>query len=105
MNSELSNLGLYTLWLMTLLLPVACFFIGSGFSSKLALFVRGSFGVAIGWVMTIIYGVLSLSINSVDDSQECLNVIKGDVVYEAVSEAFGLPYVPVEKYIGEGVLA
>jgi alanine dehydrogenase len=28
-----------------------------------------------------------------------LNVIKGDVVYEAVAEAFDLPYVPVEKYL------
>ena len=28
-----------------------------------------------------------------------LNVIKGDVVYEAVAEAFDLPYVPVEKYV------
>jgi len=34
-----------------------------------------------------------------------LNVIKGDVVYKAVSEAFDLPYVPIEKYLGEGVLA
>ena len=34
-----------------------------------------------------------------------LNVIKGDVVYKAVSEAFDLPYVHVEKYLGEGVLA
>ena len=34
-----------------------------------------------------------------------LNVIKGDVVYEAVAEAFDLPYVPVDKYLGEGVLA
>lgn len=28
-----------------------------------------------------------------------LNVIKGDVVYEAVAEAFDLPYVSVEKYL------
>ncbi len=28
-----------------------------------------------------------------------LNVIKGDVVYEAVAEAFDLPYTPVEKYL------
>ena len=28
-----------------------------------------------------------------------LNVIKGDVVYEAVAEAFDLPYVPVDKYL------
>ena len=28
-----------------------------------------------------------------------LNVIKGDVVYKGVSEAFGLPYTPIEKYI------
>jgi alanine dehydrogenase len=29
-----------------------------------------------------------------------LNIIKGDVVYEAVAETFGLPYVPVIKYLG-----
>ena len=34
-----------------------------------------------------------------------LNIIKGDVVYEAVSDAFNLPYVPIDKYLGEGVLA
>ena len=28
-----------------------------------------------------------------------LNVIKGDVVYDAVAEAFDLPYVPVSKYL------
>jgi len=28
-----------------------------------------------------------------------LNVIKGDVVYKAVAEAFDLPYVPVSKYL------
>lgn len=28
-----------------------------------------------------------------------LNVIKGDVVYEAVAEAFDLPYTPVEKHL------
>lgn len=28
-----------------------------------------------------------------------LNVVKGDVVYEAVAEAFDLPYVPVDKYL------
>lgn len=28
-----------------------------------------------------------------------LNVIKGDVVYEAVAGAFGLPYTPVSKYL------
>ncbi len=28
-----------------------------------------------------------------------LNVIKGDVVYEAVAEAFDLPYTPVDKYL------
>lgn len=28
-----------------------------------------------------------------------LNVIKGDVVYDAVAQAFDLPYVPVEKYL------
>lgn len=30
-----------------------------------------------------------------------LNVVKGDVVYEAVAEAFNLPYVEVSKYLGE----
>ena len=36
------------------------------------------------------------------DNQELakgLNVINGDVVYEAVAEVFGLPYVPIEKYL------
>lgn len=36
------------------------------------------------------------------DNQELekgLNVIKGDVVYEAVAEAFDMPYVPVEKHL------
>jgi alanine dehydrogenase len=28
-----------------------------------------------------------------------LNVIKGDIVYEAVAEAFDMPFVPVEKYL------
>ena len=28
-----------------------------------------------------------------------LNVVKGDVVYEAVAEAFGLPFVPVEEHL------
>ncbi len=28
-----------------------------------------------------------------------LNVINGDVVYEAVAEAFDLPYVPIDKYL------
>ncbi len=28
-----------------------------------------------------------------------LNIIKGDVVYEGVADAFGLPFVPVEKYL------
>lgn len=28
-----------------------------------------------------------------------LNVINGDVVYEAVAEAFDMPYIPVEKYL------
>ncbi|WP_194778492.1 alanine dehydrogenase [Pararhodonellum marinum] len=28
-----------------------------------------------------------------------LNIIHGDIVYEAVAEAFGLPFVPVEKYL------
>ena len=31
-----------------------------------------------------------------------LNVVKGDVVYKAVSDAFDLPYVDVAKYLGEG---
>lgn len=30
-----------------------------------------------------------------------LNVVKGDIVYEAVAKAFDLPYVPVSKYLGE----
>ncbi|MFT6872117.1 MAG: alanine dehydrogenase [Roseivirga sp.] len=36
------------------------------------------------------------------DNQELakgLNVINGDVVYEAVAEVFDLPYVPIEKYL------
>jgi len=36
------------------------------------------------------------------DNQELakgLNVINGDVVYEAVAEAFDIPYVPIEKYL------
>jgi alanine dehydrogenase len=28
-----------------------------------------------------------------------LNIMKGDVVYKAVAEAFGLPYVEVEKHL------
>lgn len=28
-----------------------------------------------------------------------LNIIKGDVVYKGVSEAFGLPFTPIEKYV------
>ena len=28
-----------------------------------------------------------------------LNVVKGDVVYEAVAEAFNLPYTEISKYI------
>jgi len=28
-----------------------------------------------------------------------LNVINGDVVYEAVSKAFDLPYTPVDQYL------
>ncbi|MDQ3073328.1 MAG: alanine dehydrogenase, partial [Bacteroidota bacterium] len=28
-----------------------------------------------------------------------LNVISGDIVYEAVSQAFGLPYKPVVNYL------
>ena len=34
-----------------------------------------------------------------------LNIVNGEVVYEAVAEAFNLPYTPVEKYLGEEVLA
>ncbi|WP_143960049.1 alanine dehydrogenase [Litoribacter populi] len=30
-----------------------------------------------------------------------LNVIKGDIVYKAVAEAFDMPYVPVDKYLEE----
>lgn len=30
-----------------------------------------------------------------------LNVINGDIVYEAVAEAFNMPYVPVEKYLAD----
>ncbi|HAA18795.1 MAG TPA: alanine dehydrogenase [Cytophagales bacterium] len=42
-------------------------------------------------------------VKACQDSKELalgLNVIKGDVVYEAVAEAFDLPYVPVEKHLG-----
>jgi len=28
-----------------------------------------------------------------------LNIINGEVVYQAVAETFGLPFVPVEKYL------
>ena len=28
-----------------------------------------------------------------------LNIVKGDIVYEAVAEAFDLDYVPVSKYV------
>ncbi|MFY0674413.1 MAG: alanine dehydrogenase [Bacteroidia bacterium] len=41
-------------------------------------------------------------VKACQDSKELalgLNVIKGDVVYEAVSEAFGMPYVDVEKHL------
>lgn len=34
-----------------------------------------------------------------------LNVVKGDVVYKAVADAFDLPYTPLEKYIGESLFA
>jgi alanine dehydrogenase len=30
-----------------------------------------------------------------------LNVINGDIVYEAVAQAFGMPYTPVEKYLAD----
>lgn len=33
------------------------------------------------------------------DLEKGLNVVKGDVVYQAVAEAFDLDYVPVEKYL------
>jgi alanine dehydrogenase len=36
------------------------------------------------------------------DSEELrlgLNVVKGEVVYKAVAEAFGLPYVEVSKFL------
>ncbi len=35
-----------------------------------------------------------------EDLKFGLNVIKGDIVYEAVAEAFGMPFTPVEKYLG-----
>jgi alanine dehydrogenase len=41
-------------------------------------------------------------VNACKENEELklgLNVIKGDVVYKGVSEAFGLPYTPIEKYI------
>ncbi|BDC99869.1 alanine dehydrogenase [Persicobacter psychrovividus] len=34
-----------------------------------------------------------------------LNVVKGDVVYKAVAEAFDLPYVPVEEYLQDEEMA
>jgi alanine dehydrogenase len=34
-----------------------------------------------------------------DDLRRGLNIIRGDVVYPAVAEAFNLPYTPIEKYI------
>ncbi|BDD05797.1 alanine dehydrogenase [Aureibacter tunicatorum] len=39
------------------------------------------------------------------DLKKGLNVIKGDVVYEAVAEAFDLEYVDIEKYFAETVEA
>jgi alanine dehydrogenase len=30
-----------------------------------------------------------------------LNVINGEIVYEAVAQAFGMPYTPVEKYLAD----
>ena len=33
------------------------------------------------------------------DLKKGLNVIKGDVVYKAVADAFGLPYTDIAKYI------
>lgn len=38
--------------------------------------------------------------NENEDLKFGLNVIKGDIVYEAVAEAFGMPFTPVEKYLG-----
>ncbi len=33
------------------------------------------------------------------DLKKGLNIVKGDVVYKAVADAFSLPYVPVDKYV------
>lgn len=38
--------------------------------------------------------------NDNEDLKFGLNVINGDIVYEAVADAFGLPFTPVEKYLG-----
>ena len=41
--------------------------------------------------------------NACIDNEEIkkgLNIIKGDIVYEAVADAFGLPYTSVEKHLG-----
>ncbi len=35
-----------------------------------------------------------------EDLKFGLNIIKGDIVYEAVADAFGMPFTPVEKYLG-----
>jgi alanine dehydrogenase len=43
-------------------------------------------------------------VKACQDSRELalgLNIIKGDVVYDAVAKAFDLPHVPFEKYLGE----
>ena len=40
--------------------------------------------------------------SATSDSNELklgLNIIKGDVVYEAVAEVYDLPYVNVDKYL------
>lgn len=37
--------------------------------------------------------------NKVNELKLGLNVVKGDVVYEAVADAFGLEFTPVEKYL------
>lgn len=36
-----------------------------------------------------------------DDLRHGLNIIRGDVVYPAVAEAFNLPYTSIDKYIGK----
>jgi alanine dehydrogenase len=36
-----------------------------------------------------------------EDLVSGLNVINGEIVYEAVAQAFGMPYTPVEKYLAD----